>query len=60
VGCVYNASQMPPLSLPDNATHSIIQDDGGNYISLDPTSGAQLVTIYSPQDDTILKIGNAS
>jgi len=51
---------MPPLSLPDNATHSIIQDDGGNYISLDPTSGAQLITIYSPQDDTKLKIGNAS
>jgi type VI secretion system secreted protein VgrG len=51
-GRLYNALQMPPLPLPENALMSYINDDGGNAISMNPSDGKQALILYCPYNDT--------
>jgi type VI secretion system secreted protein VgrG len=57
IGSLYNATNAPPLSLPGEAQNLIVKDDGGNYLQFTPTSGDQVIEVYSPTDDTKLQIG---
>lgn len=57
IGSLYNAANPPPLSLPGDAQQLIVKDDGGNYLQFTPTSGSQVINIYSTTDDTKLQIG---
>jgi len=57
IGSLYNGSNRPPLSLPDDAQKLILKDDGGNYLEFNPAAGNQTITVYSPADETKLKIG---
>jgi type VI secretion system secreted protein VgrG len=59
-GCLYNANNMPPLSLPTNSTVSYISDDGGNAILLYPVDGNQSVMIYCPYNKTQRVYGSNS
>ena len=54
---LYNADNKPPTSLPGEAKTFAIKDDGGNYLTLKPDDGSQLVTMYSPTDHTKLMVG---
>ena len=57
IGSLYNQDNKPPTSLPGEAKTFAIQDDGGNYVTLNPHTGNQVVTIYSTTDQTALKVG---
>lgn len=57
IGSLYNADNKPPTSLPGEAKTFAIQDDGGNYLTLNPDDGNQVVTLHSPTDNTNLKVG---
>lgn len=57
IGSLYNADNKPATSLPGEAKTFAIQDDGGNYLTLKPDDGNQVVTIYSTTDKTKLKVG---
>ena len=57
IGSLYNADNKPPTSLPGEAKTFAIKDDGGNYLTLKPDDGSQLVTMYSPTDHTKLMVG---
>ena len=56
-GRVYNDDQMPPMTLPDNKTKAIIQDDYGNRITMDATSGHEKISIYCPTNRSQVDIG---
>jgi len=57
IGSLYNQNNRPPLSLPGEATRFHIQDDGGNYLTLDPDAENRVITIYSPTDTTRFRVG---
>lgn len=57
-GRVYNNDNMPPLDLPANKTKSIIRDHGNNEITLEGKDGSQQVYIYSPVNNTFIKLGD--
>lgn len=57
IGALYNQDNKPPTSLPGEAKTFAIQDDGGNYLTLKPDEGNQVVTVYSPIDTTKLEVG---
>lgn len=57
IGSLYNNDNKPPTSLPGEARTFAIQDDGGNYLTLSPDEGNQVVTFHSPTDNTTLKVG---
>ena len=57
VGSLYNQDNKPPTSLPGEAKTFAIQDDGGNYLTLKPDDGNQVITFHSPTDNTTLKVG---
>ena len=58
-GRVYNADNMPPIPLPENKHKSIIQDDYGNEIVFDGTSGDEHIRLYSPHHDSGLELGRS-
>lgn len=59
IGRVYNATQMPPLSLPASKTQSIIRDHGGNQIIMEGAAGSQKLHLYSPKHNTGMTLGNS-
>lgn len=58
VGHVYNGQTTLPLTLPAEARLGIIKDDGGNRLTLDPTTDAQSIALYSPTEDTTFTMGS--
>jgi type VI secretion system secreted protein VgrG len=58
IGSLYNGAIAPPLSLPDEAKKLMLKDDGGNYLQFNPASGGQVIEMYSPTDNTKLKVGD--
>ena len=57
VGHVYNGQTKLPLDLPGEARVGIIKDDGGNSIKIDATDGGQVLAMFSPTDNSSLKLG---
>jgi len=60
VGHVYNADNMPPRTLPDDAVKTIIQDVAGNFLLLDSEEGAEVIKILTPYRDNWWKIGKCT
>lgn len=66
-GCVYNADNMPPWSLPDKKLTSGILTVRDNWLLFDDTNGAELIDIHGQKDfktlvenDHKLEVGNDS
>jgi type VI secretion system secreted protein VgrG len=66
-GAVYNASSMPPYSLPDNATQSTIKSNsskggsGSNEIRLEDKAGSEEFYVHAQKDQNIeVEKGNRS
>jgi hypothetical protein len=60
VGHVYNADNMPPRGLPDDAVKTIIQDVAGNLLLLDSEENAEVIKILTPYKDNWWKIGKCT
>ena len=55
-GRVYNATHMPPLSLPGTESRSILRDRAGNELLFDATSGAERISIHCPNQGTLQQL----
>jgi type VI secretion system secreted protein VgrG len=58
IGRLYNAEVMPPLNLPADATKSIIQDHGGNVLTMEGSGGSQRIVMGSPTSGTMMRFGS--
>jgi type VI secretion system secreted protein VgrG len=59
-GRVYNADQMPPLTLPEEKYKSVIaRDHYGNEIVFDGTPGDEHIVMYSPHHRSGLQLGRS-
>ena len=56
-GRVYNAENMPPVTLPAGKTVSVISDHGGNSIKMEGNGGSQQIKMFSPTGNTTFAIG---
>ena len=57
VGNVYNAANLPPRTLPDDPLKTIVQDVAGNFVALDSKEDSEWAMMYSPKDESRLKLG---
>ena len=58
-GRVYNAENMPPVTLPAGKSQSIIKDHGGNHITMEGAAGGQKMTLHSPTHESTITLGNS-
>jgi len=58
-GRVYNADNMPYLSLPENKLKSVIRDDYGNQVIFDATPGDEHIHLFSPHHSSGLMLGKS-
>jgi type VI secretion system secreted protein VgrG len=59
-GRVHNADNMPPLESGDNASKSIMRDHAGNEIVFEGKEGSEQIRIYSPYDESEIRLGAPS
>ncbi|MCX7712077.1 MAG: type VI secretion system tip protein VgrG [Chthoniobacterales bacterium] len=57
IGSVYNAENLPILSLPENAQRCYICDDGGNAMCFNPMKGSESLVMYSPHQEHMHVLG---
>jgi len=58
-GSVFNADNMPPLTLPDNKHKGIVRDYYGNEVIFDGTPGNEHLSLYSPSHYSVMRIGKS-
>jgi type VI secretion system secreted protein VgrG len=56
-GCVFNADNMPPLSLPGHKTKTIQRDHGGNQIIMEGAAGKECIVMTSPNGGCSFSLG---
>jgi len=59
-GRVYNANNMPAFGLPDNKDKRVWQDDYGNQLVFDATTGDEHIRLYSPHHNSGLILGRSA
>ena len=59
-GCLYNEANTPPLDLPTNKYKRIWQDDYGNRMVFDGTSGDEHIRLHSPGSKSGITLGRSA